>query len=535
MAVDGSKRRDGGLRLRPSDLMVVVGLAPWAAVVVHASMHLPRSGINRGDFAFLELATRSALHGRALVGPYSRFGWDHPGPAAFYWFAPFYRGSGQAAASLGVAAAAAFGLSLLAIVVAARRAGGVAALFAASALAALVVPVWGWRTIGNAWNPLLVLAPLVVTAVLAAATASGVDWAWPALALAASFCVQTHVGTAPVVGTWLAMAVGLDVWRSRRRSTRWLPRGLAVVTVLAMWALPIGQQLGPGPGNLGELLRFFRASDGHHPLGEVLRRVLPQIAPQRRGIVGRTMGAKPVDGLAARSVIGAVVVVVAAAVAGVRSHRRGRVFEASLCMGALVAIVVEVVSLRRASGALEGYLTLPASAIGAVAWLGIGSALGQDLLAAARNRSRLGVGLRRAALLGAAVAVAPLVVDLGTGPHPSAFYVHQNHPVEAARSIVAVREAVGPTRRPVRIDPSPGTLLVSAMFANELERGGVRITVDDRLTSYFGQDRRSRGCEGAVLHIEPKGLPPAGGAGRVVTVYDGNVVQLRTTGPAPGC
>jgi hypothetical protein len=37
-----------------------------------------------GDYAALELYTRLAAQGRQLLGPYSRFGFHHPGPAYFY-------------------------------------------------------------------------------------------------------------------------------------------------------------------------------------------------------------------------------------------------------------------------------------------------------------------------------------------------------------------------------------------------------------------------------------------------------------------
>src|SRR6202040_410916 len=36
------------------------------------------------DSALLTMAARDALHGGVLVGPYSRFGWHHPGPSYLY-------------------------------------------------------------------------------------------------------------------------------------------------------------------------------------------------------------------------------------------------------------------------------------------------------------------------------------------------------------------------------------------------------------------------------------------------------------------
>src|SRR5262245_31907925 len=40
------------------------------------------------DGAILEIYTLEALRAKLLVGPYSRFGWHHPGPLFFYWEAP---------------------------------------------------------------------------------------------------------------------------------------------------------------------------------------------------------------------------------------------------------------------------------------------------------------------------------------------------------------------------------------------------------------------------------------------------------------
>src|SRR6516164_9762469 len=52
------------------------------------------------DIAVTELYTDLASHGRLLLGPYSRFGWHHPGPVYFYLQAPLYAASNRAGASL---------------------------------------------------------------------------------------------------------------------------------------------------------------------------------------------------------------------------------------------------------------------------------------------------------------------------------------------------------------------------------------------------------------------------------------------------
>ena len=52
------------------------------------------------DRALLEFATLEATEGARLLGAYSRFGFHFPGPALFYWYAPFYWLSGSSAAAL---------------------------------------------------------------------------------------------------------------------------------------------------------------------------------------------------------------------------------------------------------------------------------------------------------------------------------------------------------------------------------------------------------------------------------------------------
>src|SRR5690349_9064096 len=48
-----------------------------------------------GDYAVLELYTRLAMHGEQRLGPYSRFHFQHPGPAYFYAAVPLYRLLGE--------------------------------------------------------------------------------------------------------------------------------------------------------------------------------------------------------------------------------------------------------------------------------------------------------------------------------------------------------------------------------------------------------------------------------------------------------
>src|SRR5215469_15117239 len=75
---------------RRAPISIVMILVPAAVGIarVLASLHQPF--VNFGDVAVLESGLRDALGGHQLLGPYSHFGWFHPGPAYFYVFAPVY-------------------------------------------------------------------------------------------------------------------------------------------------------------------------------------------------------------------------------------------------------------------------------------------------------------------------------------------------------------------------------------------------------------------------------------------------------------
>src|SRR5580765_82341 len=71
--------------------------------------------VTDADIAVNELYVELATKGQLLVGPYSRFGWHHPGPLYFYVVAPFYALAGHQAAAM-YAVALAFNLAALVVI-----------------------------------------------------------------------------------------------------------------------------------------------------------------------------------------------------------------------------------------------------------------------------------------------------------------------------------------------------------------------------------------------------------------------------------
>src|SRR5262245_55320479 len=168
------------------------------------------------DFALPELATSEAARGAQLVGPYSRFGWRHPGPAYFYIMAPFYWASGANSASLPVAALVINWTALLAIITGLRR---WADNVATSALALpLSIGYGGYLGAGflyNIWNPAVTVLPFGLFLFLCAGISIGRRAGIPLAAAVGSFLVQTHVAYLPCVASTALLASAM--FRSERR------------------------------------------------------------------------------------------------------------------------------------------------------------------------------------------------------------------------------------------------------------------------------------------------------------------------------
>src|SRR5262245_7576970 len=114
----------GPFRARDAAFLYAAALLPF----VPGTFEFLRRGVPdvlfRGDGAALELGTLHAAHGVQLLGPYSRFGWSHPGPAYFYLAAPIYRAFGERGPGLNVFAFLVSACAAVGIVHAAYRLRG---------------------------------------------------------------------------------------------------------------------------------------------------------------------------------------------------------------------------------------------------------------------------------------------------------------------------------------------------------------------------------------------------------------------------
>lgn len=244
-------------------LLISIVLVLIAAGIIGASLRSAPPLYPTADGAVLEIFTLHASHGVQPLGPYSRFGWNHPGPALFYLLAPWHVLAGQHTLGLNVGGLCINLLSLIAIawVVARHR-----LVFLAPALG-FVLTLYAWRTsalLASVWNPHVIVWPAGALLLLATAVAAGDSLALPLLALAASFVAQTHAGLLPFAVAIAALGVigWATQWRSRpaTHNRRWALITLA--TLGALWALPLYEEWSRSPGNLTKLLTFFSGDTG---------------------------------------------------------------------------------------------------------------------------------------------------------------------------------------------------------------------------------------------------------------------------------
>lgn len=498
--------------------LVLVALPFVAGLVVLVAQRGSATDFG-GDASLIELATMEAASGRRLLGAYSRYGWHHPGPVYFYLLAVPYRllgpAAGLQAGALLVNAVAAVG-----VVAAVRHMAGARAAWAAAAVVLAICLGVGPVYLRDPWNPFVVMLPLLLFAVLCTAAAAGWPRALWVAAVVGSFCVQTHVGTGPLVAVLGLMAVVV------RLRGRWVqapvhagrsPTGshpvravvtAASLTALALvWLPPLVEQARASVGNLTSLARFAVGAHAGHPFGEAL--------------LGYTVGAsafpfgKPGLELPEVAGPGSVLVVVAslggAMICVLLGRRSADRLMAALGATSLLAAAVGVVAASRIVGPLLGYLLYWMVAAPGLAWLGLG------ILAARRVPPALGAPV---------VACLAFAVAAGLAMSPASL---DRHPPSALAGSLAVAQARSVTADTVSLRiASKAQWPTAAGVSAALERAGVRVRVQGGWISMYSADRRPRGDEDLeIILSDPGAIVPGLASARGFGDRLGTVVHVR--------
>ncbi|MBI2571792.1 MAG: hypothetical protein HYV63_32685 [Candidatus Schekmanbacteria bacterium] len=245
-------------------LALAAPLAFIGAMTAASFTALTQAAMPEGDYAVNAMYVRQAAKLELLTGAYSRFGFHHPGPLAFYALAVAMRAvGGEGLSSLLLGQGLISFLWMLAamwmLVTSPRRGTGEVLLFCACCWA-LFRPL-GSLFLYNPWGPAQAVLPVLCAVLAAQRVARGEGRALPMLLGATLYGVSAHLGTIPVLFSvaTCAVAVGLLrprlLWRTpaRRRRACLVAAVSAALAAVAVGP-PLAEELSRPCGNLCRLL-----------------------------------------------------------------------------------------------------------------------------------------------------------------------------------------------------------------------------------------------------------------------------------------
>lgn len=366
----------GGSAARPGWLAVAL---PGAVVLIFVAAGVAlsrRSWSPQFDFATMELNVRDVGSHTPLVGPYSRYGWFHPGPLLYFLLAIPYRVLGSDPIALAIGAALLNGAAFAAIVWVALRRGG-AVLGVLTVVATSVLSIAMGSNLVDPWGPYITVLPLILLVFVAWSASCGeAAWCLPVGVVLGTFLVQTHVGYAPVVlalGAWIVAWWVVELRRRGPDAERtdgrrlWWGAAVAVGAASLLWAPVAWEALRDGGGNLTALWDYFTArsaSAGAATGWDLVARQLTIPAPW----LGAAEDLAPLTVVLAPRAGGFPIALAAFALAsGAAVIRRDPVWR----LDAVVALCIPAAWFAMASiqGPLVAYLARWTWAVGMLTWL----------------------------------------------------------------------------------------------------------------------------------------------------------------------
>jgi hypothetical protein len=497
-ATGKNARRLGWLHDRRALLAVGLTLLALLPVIATVLTRAWSSYVPTGDLGMIDLRVRDVWSADIpLLGPYSRYGWSHPGPLLFWILAIPSGLFGQAPWVTLVGGAALQGVAITWLAVLAWRRGGLALVSVALVGMTLVYMSTGSWIMLEPWNPHIALPFFALFVFQSWLLATGDARVLPGTVLVATFLVQTHVGYAPLVAvvafTVLALAV-LDA-RARKVGSEWStwrrPVCISLAIASVLWLPVLIEQIASSVtgsyssyGNLAQLARSFTGGNPEPAVGVTsgLRLMAAEFHVPPSWL-GGDLGGNLFTGAASEGSPFLLLLPLALLVVGMYVTRRpGAAARRRFLLLAGVLLIASIVTLTRVTGVPFPYLFLWRSTVAVLIVLGIVCAA-----ASATRLSRWKYGAATG-VVGAFVVVALGSVGLARSivDHPK-----ETSPFEPATKSVArqlERQRVPPGGVILRLDTTSLAQFHRGVY-NELDRSGMPISVDESLDYQFGGRR----------------------------------------------
>ncbi len=479
--------------------LAVVALVP---IFVLAGRAFLQDWLPVGDVATIALrVSQVGTRHTPLVGPYSHFGWSHPGPLLYEILAPAYRLAGLRSNGLLLGALLINGGAIVIIVARLYRMFGPVVALAGIACFGTVSwslgMAWSWYP----WNPNIAVLPFAALLVVAATTARNSWWDLPLLAAIGSFVAQTHVAYLPLVVALVPVAlIGRSrrvapPYANRRRTCETPSRGtiglLTGVVVAVAWVPTLLDALLHDGGNLRKLLDFWLS--GHDTMGmsaaiRIMSLELSVRAPWLGFHEPRFIGAVAPRGTPIPVALLAVVL------AGVVAWRAKDRLAVHCCLVVLAATVVATFSIARIVGLAYPYLLFATRVIGAASWLAVVVVVVRILERQRRTLPRRAMWvLAIVAMLLVTTVMASGALHAGIGPAEG-----QRGSTHLARVVDGAVRSLSPGET-VRVHASPtfaGETFKAGLMAGLVEKGHA-VSTDTSERLHFGS-AIANGARGSV-------------------------------------
>jgi hypothetical protein len=442
------------------------------------------------DGAVFELYVRNAAVGQQILGAYSQFGWNHPGPIVFYSYLPLYWLGGETQFALNGASFAANVLAILVILwVTVRRGEGLLAPLVMGLL--LIYAIRLPELASSFWNPHALVLPLAALLLLCAAVAAGEVWLIPAAAITGTWVVQCHIGlTLPV----LACAATSALLHSRGSAPAIPVRvwWTTAIVLAGLWLLPVADQVINAPGNMRRVVEFFLYGGGDRP---ALTIAAAAFSAMTLGVV--RPGFYLARGWAFESesagwVLVAAAGIVALAAAAIAARRRGANFSAGLgacCLAVLAAGALSAISVRTGIGDYHLF------------YLSIAGVLSIATVANAVLRDRVPMRKASVVVLSVLLAAGAAVVwyrGLAAALRP-VDTVQSRTVEEVSKGILEAKRNGHLGTLLIEVDPSVWDIAAGVVL--ELRKADVELAAEPHLVRLYGPPFRASGREDMLLTI----------------------------------
>ena len=465
--------------------LTLVAVLPFVVAIV---MRAGRHDVPVGDFALMDLRIRDVWSSDIpLVGAYSRFGWNHPGPSVYYAIAPVSGVFGTPAWATIVGNALAQGFVVAVIAIVAWRTGGLARLLAALAFVGLAYGATGPSMVLEAWNPNVAYPLFLLFVLLAWVCATGHPRAAIGIALVGSVLVQAHVGYLPLVGAASVCALAFCIARAGAAWTRWRTVVLwSAIGLFVLWLPPIINEF-VHRSNFRALADSLSDSSepslGSRNAARILAEEFRVPPPWLGGHHRLDDFANTVTGASPWWLVLPLTLLVVAVGATLYRRRRGSV---ELLALTLTLTLVGFVALTRVIGAAERYVfywrvPIALLVVFTCVWC-VWIAIDLDRFALARQLA--GIGLAAIVVIASVTLSIRIVNTDNVSPEERI----------TREALAAIDDRVDGSPRPrilVR-DADVPLIGIERALVNELDRDGVPVKVDDGLGFQFGYSRTAR-------------------------------------------